>query len=51
MGLKNKRISKANKLFKQPVSRFEPIDLSSQSFIPKGMTKAYKNNRFVVMVY
>ncbi len=41
----------AQKEFKKPITNFEKIDLSSASFIPKGMTRAFKNTRYVVMVY
>lgn len=30
---------------------FMPIDLFCAPFIPKGMTRAFKNNRYVVMIY
>lgn len=30
---------------------FEPIDLAKASKIPPGMTRAFRNNRFTVMVY
>lgn len=45
------RYSKAKELMKQPESTFESIDLTKRDFIPKGMTRAYANNRYVVMVY
>jgi hypothetical protein len=41
----------AQKEFKKPITNFEKIDLSTASFIPKGMTRAFKNTRYVVMVY
>ena len=41
----------AQKEFKKPITKFEKIDLSTASFIPKGMTRAFKNTRYVVMVY
>lgn len=41
----------AQKEFKKPITNFEKIDLSNASFIPKGMTRAFKNTRYVVMVY
>lgn len=37
--------------FKKPITDFEKIDLSSVKFIPFGMTRAYRNTRFTVMVY
>ena len=41
----------ANKEFKKPVTKFEQLDLSKSDFVPKGMTRAYRNTRFTVMVY
>jgi hypothetical protein len=41
----------AKKMFKQPVTKFTAVDLENAKSIPRGMTRAYKNNRFVVMVY
>lgn len=32
-------------------ARFVPIDLQEASFVPRGMTRAWRNNRFTVMVY
>lgn len=41
--------SAANKLMKKPKGKFEPIDLT-QTTAPEWMTRAYKNNRYVVMI-
>ena len=41
----------AQKEFKKPVTKFEAIDLTICGFIPQGMTRAFKNSRFVIMVY
>ena len=41
----------AQKEFNKPVTKFEEIDLSKVSFIPKGMTRAFRNTRYTVMVY
>lgn len=49
--LKKARQQKAHNLLKKPESKFEPCDLNNASFIPKGMTKAFMNNRYVVMIY
>ncbi len=51
MSQSKKRMIAANKEFKKPVTKFEQIDLSKSEFIPKGMTRAYRNTRFIVMVY
>lgn len=41
----------AQKLLKAPAGGFEQINLAERPFVPKGMTRAYRNNRFTVMVY
>lgn len=41
----------ARKEMKKPVTKFQEIELDPSGFIPKGMTRAYKNSRCVVMVY
>ena len=41
----------ASQLLKQKETKFEALDLNSAPFIPDGMTRAYKNNRYTVMVY
>lgn len=51
MGNKQQRKVLAKKEFKKPVTKFEPIDLNVACFVPKGMTRAYKNTRYIVMVY
>lgn len=51
MNKERQRRLQAKKEFKKPVTNFEQIDLSTASFIPKGMTRAYKNTRYTVMVY
>lgn len=48
---KRQRRLAAEKEFKKPITNFERIDLSEASFIPKGMTRAYRNTRYTVMVY
>ena len=32
-------------------TKFEPVDLSERPFVPQGMTRAYRNNRYTVMIY
>jgi hypothetical protein len=51
MSQSKKRMIAANKEFKKPVTKFEQLDLSKSDFVPKGMTRAYRNTRFIVMVY
>lgn len=41
----------ARKEMKKPVTKFEQLDLELSSFIPKGMTRAFRNTRYTVMVY
>jgi len=41
----------AQKMFKLPVTNFKEIDLETASFIPKGMTRAFRNTRYTVMIY
>lgn len=48
---KRQRRIEAERLMKQPESKFELCDLSNSSFIPIGMTRAYRNNRYTVMIY
>lgn len=49
--LKSERTKLARKEFKKPVTKFQKLDLSKSKSVPKGMTRAYRNNRFTVMVY
>ena len=51
MGTTSKRNKIAEKHFKKPEGKFEPIDLNTATFIPKGMTRAFRNNRYMVMIY
>ena len=51
MNKDRQRRLEAKKQFKQPVTNFQQIDLGLATFIPKGMTRAFKNTRYVVMVY
>lgn len=43
------RILKADKLFRLPAGKLEPIDLSEREH-PHWMTRAFMNNRYVVMI-
>ena len=51
MNKDRQRRLEAKKQLKQPVTNFQQIDLGLATFIPKGMTRAFKNTRYVVMVY
>ena len=48
---KRQRRLAAESLLKKPEGRFEQCDLSVLSFIPPGMTRAFRNNRYTVMIY
>lgn len=41
----------AKKEFKKPVTKFEEINLQTANYVPKGMTRAFKNTRYIVMVF
>jgi D-lyxose ketol-isomerase len=41
----------AKKEFKKPVTKFEPINLETAEFVPKGLTRAFRNTRYTVMVF
>lgn len=41
----------ARREMRKPVTNFEPVGLAKASFIPKGMTRAFRNTRYIVMVY
>lgn len=41
----------AFKEMQKPVSKFEQIDLSKSSFVPQGMTRAFRNTRYTVMIH
>lgn len=41
----------AKKMNKQAVTKFSPVDLATAKFVPRGMTRAFKNNRYIVMIY
>lgn len=41
----------AKKLLKLSAGRFEKIDFSKINISPKDMTRAFKNNHYVVMIF
>ncbi len=41
----------AERKFKKPVTKFEPIDLTTAPYVPPGMTRAWRNTRYTVMVF
>ena len=48
-GIRKQRQTIARKLLKKPRGQFEPIDLIRNP-APSWMTRAYQNNRYVVMI-
>jgi len=50
MKVKDRRKA-ASELFRLSPGKLEPIDLRTVSKIPTGMTRAFKNNRYIVMVF
>lgn len=45
------RMRASKTLYKQTETKLAPTDLSLMSCIPPGMTRAWTNNRFVVMIF
>ncbi len=41
----------AQKMFKLPITNFKELDLAIAPFVPKGMTRAFRNTRYTVMIY
>lgn len=41
----------AKELFTKPEGQFEQIDISIARTIPPGMTRAFRNNRYTVMIF
>ncbi len=48
--IRKQRAKAAFKEQKRPVTKFEQVDLSGLR-IPEGMTRAFRNTRYTVMVY
>ena len=47
---RRERIKQANKRFKLPAGELKPIDLATAQHVPEWMTRAFINNRYVVMI-
>jgi len=47
---KRQRRLAAKENFKKPVGLFQPIDLQAARYTPEWMTRAFKNNRYIVMI-
>lgn len=50
MKIKQRR-SLAKELMKQRPGPLSPCDLAAVSFVPPGMTRAFRNNRYTVMIF
>src|SRR6266581_6951846 len=48
---KRQRRLAAKDLQKKPESAFEQVELINLNFVPPGMTRAYSNNRYTVMIF
>ncbi|HEX8950081.1 MAG TPA: hypothetical protein VF790_14020 [Dissulfurispiraceae bacterium] len=44
------RKREARRLFKKPAGPLEPVNLQECRYVPEWLTRAYKNNRVVVMI-
>jgi hypothetical protein len=51
MNLERERKRQAKKLLNLPPGKLEVVDLDGARFIPIGMTRAYRNNRYTVMIF
>ncbi len=51
MSRNERQMNIARMMMSRPQEPFEQIDLSTAKNIPDGMTRAYKNNWYVVMIY
>lgn len=51
MSINKMRKKAAAGILKRPVGEFEKVDLLKSENVPPGMTRAYRNNRFTVMIY
>lgn len=45
------RKKEAQRLLKLAPGKLEPCDLSVARFVPRGMTRAFRNNRYTVMIF
>lgn len=41
----------AKKLLKLPPGKLERVDLTGRAWVPPGMTRAFRNNRYTVMIF
>lgn len=48
---KRQRRIEAQRLMNSPETKFEQLNLEGIDCVPDGMTRAYRNNRYTVMVY
>lgn len=48
---KRQRRLEAQRLLNKQETKLEQVDLECHAFIPNGMTRAFRNNRYTVMIY
>lgn len=51
MKIKESRFKAAKLAFRLSPGALEEVDLTECAFIPQGMTRALRNNRYTVMIY
>jgi len=51
MNDQRERRKSAGRMMKKPAGPFKQIDLSDIPFVPGGLTRAYSNNRYVIMIH
>jgi hypothetical protein len=45
------RLREAEKRKRKPEGKFESVNLTDGRYVPRGMTRAFANNRYIVMIY
>ena len=51
MTIEKERKNHAKKLFKLPIGEWQACDIANMVHRPPGLTRAFMNNRYVVMIY
>lgn len=51
MNTKRQLRVEAKKIMSKPEGTFEMVDLSTSRFVPAGMTRAFRNNRYTIMIF
>lgn len=44
------RTAEAKRLLKEPESKFIEQDVANMKFLPRGLTRAFSDNRYIVMI-